>query len=85
MRFLDLDEFKGRVVPTPPSAMGEVLLRNRFRKRWPHPQTSLRLFATMVWPDQHERREQFLDAFTARYGKAEQSPQVNCSEMAISD
>src|SRR5262245_7700227 len=73
MRYLDISEFKGRVVPTPPSAVGEVLLRDRFRGRWPHPQSSLRLLATMVWPNEEVRREQFLDAFTARYGKAEQS------------
>src|SRR5690349_3772024 len=74
MRYLDLNEFRGRVEPTPPSEVGEVLLCNRYRSRWPDPQTSLRLLATMVWPNEKMKRERLLDAFTALYGKAEHSP-----------
>jgi hypothetical protein len=72
MRYLDLSEFKPKAVPTPFSQVGEVLLRNRYRRHWPHPQFSVRLYATMLWPNV-QRRSQFLDAFTARYGRAEQS------------
>src|SRR5262245_60019929 len=73
MRYLDLSEFRGVVVPTASSEIGKGLLRNRYSSHWPHPQASLRTFAVMVWPNDEDRRSRFLDAFTARYGKVEEA------------
>ena len=70
---LDLSEFKGSAVPTASSEVGKVLLRNRYRRRWPHPQSSIRILAAMVWPNDEKSRNQFFDAFTARYGRIEET------------
>jgi hypothetical protein len=73
MRYLDLSDLKGSVVPTASSEVGKLLLRNRYRSQWPHPQASLRTLAAMVWPNDENRRNRFFDAFMARYGKIEET------------
>jgi hypothetical protein len=73
MRYIDLSDLKRNVVPTVSSEVGKLLLHNRYRSHWPYPQASLRTLAVMVWPDDENRRNRFLDAFTARYGKIEEA------------
>jgi hypothetical protein len=73
MRNLDLGEFEIKTAPTESSDIGTVLLRNRYRNRWPNPRASLQIMAVMVSPNDEIRRRRFLDAFTALYGEVGES------------